>query len=160
MKTGLAFCLIFRLGFVVEFLSHAATVGFMAGAAVTIALQQLKGLLGIQKFTKKTDIVSVMRSVWTTVDHGVMKNNVQLHSIYVRTCIPHRHTYLVCMFTLLMTIKASYFTLTTFAININFVLSLAVELANDTHRGVVLSLLITCKVHRKCSITPNKFYYL
>lgn len=158
MKNSLAFCLIFRLGFVVDFLSHAAIVGFMAGAAVTIALQQLKGLLGIQKFTKKTDIVSVMRSVWTKVDHGVMKNNVQLHSIYVRKCIPHRHTYLVYMFTLPMTIKASYFTLATFAININFVLSLAVELANDTHRGVVFSLLITCKVHRKCSITPNKFY--
>ncbi|KAH7518555.1 hypothetical protein FEM48_Zijuj09G0184000 [Ziziphus jujuba var. spinosa] len=53
----------FRLGFVIEFLSHAAIVGFMGGAAVTIALQQLKGLLGIKDFTKKTDIVSVMRSV-------------------------------------------------------------------------------------------------
>lgn len=62
----------FRLGFLIDFLSHAAIVGFMAGAAITISLQQLKGLLGIQtaKFTKKTDIVSVMRSVWTTVHHG------------------------------------------------------------------------------------------
>ncbi|KAF3434995.1 hypothetical protein FNV43_RR22082 [Rhamnella rubrinervis] len=60
----------FRLGFLIEFLSHAAIVGFMAGAAVTIALQQLKGLLGVKKFTKKTDIVSVMRSVWTSVHHG------------------------------------------------------------------------------------------
>ncbi|XP_030459303.2 sulfate transporter 1.3-like [Syzygium oleosum] len=60
----------FRLGFLIDFLSHAAVVGFMAGAAITIALQQLKGLLGIKKFTKKTDIVSVMRSVWSTVDHG------------------------------------------------------------------------------------------
>ena len=60
-----------RLGFLIDFLSHAAVVGFMAGAAITIALQQLKGLLGIKKFTKKTDIVSVMRSVWSTVDHGV-----------------------------------------------------------------------------------------
>ena len=61
----------FRLGFLIDFLSHAAVVGFMAGAAITIALQQLKGLLGIQNFTKKTDIVSVMRSVWSTVHHGV-----------------------------------------------------------------------------------------
>ncbi|KAI4296329.1 hypothetical protein L6164_036295 [Bauhinia variegata] len=59
-----------RLGFLIDFLSHAAIVGFMAGAAITIALQQLKGLLGISTFTKKTDIVSVMRSVWTNVHHG------------------------------------------------------------------------------------------
>ncbi|XVE93100.1 hypothetical protein REPUB_Repub01dG0161100 [Reevesia pubescens] len=60
----------FRLGFLIDFLSHAAIVGFMAGAAITIALQQLKGLLGIKKFTKNTDIVSVMRSVWSSVQHG------------------------------------------------------------------------------------------
>ncbi|GLT96685.1 hypothetical protein SLE2022_142910 [Rubroshorea leprosula] len=60
----------FRLGFLIDFLSHAAIVGFMAGAAITIALQQLKGLLGIQHFTKKSDIISVMQSVWTTVHHG------------------------------------------------------------------------------------------
>ncbi|XP_072992648.1 sulfate transporter 1.2-like isoform X2 [Typha latifolia] len=59
-----------RLGFLIEFLSHAAIVGFMAGAAITIALQQLKGFLGIQKFTKKTDIISVMRSVWGSAQHG------------------------------------------------------------------------------------------
>ncbi|KAK4742350.1 hypothetical protein SAY87_000351 [Trapa incisa] len=59
-----------RLGFLIDFLSHAAIVGFMAGAAITIALQQFKGLLGIQKFTKKTDIVSVMRSVWSSAHHG------------------------------------------------------------------------------------------
>ncbi|XP_021719350.1 high affinity sulfate transporter 2-like [Chenopodium quinoa] len=59
-----------RLGFLVDYLSHAATVGFMAGAAIVIALQQLKGLLGIKKFTKKTDIVSVMHSVWSVVEHG------------------------------------------------------------------------------------------
>ncbi|TKY71443.1 High affinity sulfate transporter 1 [Spatholobus suberectus] len=61
---------VLRLGFLIDFLSHAAIVGFMAGAAITIALQQLKGLLGIQNFTKKTDVVSVMRSVWSTVHHG------------------------------------------------------------------------------------------
>ncbi|XP_022743483.1 sulfate transporter 1.3-like isoform X2 [Durio zibethinus] len=59
-----------RLGFLIDFLSHAAIVGFMAGAAVTIALQQLKGLLGINKFTKKTDIISVMHSVWGNAHHG------------------------------------------------------------------------------------------
>ncbi|KAK6938185.1 SLC26A/SulP transporter domain [Dillenia turbinata] len=60
----------FRLGFLIDFLSHAAIVGFMAGAAITIALQQLKGFLGIKNFTKKTDIVSVMRSVFSSAHHG------------------------------------------------------------------------------------------
>ncbi|XWS15043.1 hypothetical protein CRYUN_Cryun35bG0060600 [Craigia yunnanensis] len=63
-----------RLGFLIDFLSHAAIVGFMAGAAVTISLQQLKGLLGIKNFTKKTDIISVMHSVWGNVHHGGKKN--------------------------------------------------------------------------------------
>ncbi|CAM8980239.1 unnamed protein product [Rhodiola kirilowii] len=61
---------VFRLGFLIDFLSHAAIVGFMAGAAITIALQQLKGFLGIQHFTKKTDIISVMQSVFDSAHHG------------------------------------------------------------------------------------------
>lgn len=65
------FLFIFRLGFLIDFLSHAAIVGYMAGTAITIGLQQLKGLLGISNFTQKTDIVSVMRSVWSAVHHGV-----------------------------------------------------------------------------------------
>ncbi|KAH7281798.1 hypothetical protein KP509_36G063400 [Ceratopteris richardii] len=61
---------LFRLGFIIDFLSHAAIIGFMGGAAITIALQQLKGLLGIStaSFTRKTDIVSVLRSVFGNVD--------------------------------------------------------------------------------------------
>ncbi|CAD5331299.1 unnamed protein product [Arabidopsis thaliana] len=55
---------LFRLGFLVDFLSHAAIVGFMGGAAIVIGLQQLKGLLGITNFTTNTDIVSVLRAVW------------------------------------------------------------------------------------------------
>ncbi|XP_010261543.1 PREDICTED: sulfate transporter 1.2-like [Nelumbo nucifera] len=61
---------LFRLGFLIDFLSHAAIVGFLSGTAITIALQQLKGFLGIKDFTRKTDIVSVMRSVWGSVHHG------------------------------------------------------------------------------------------
>ncbi|KAL4391875.1 hypothetical protein AHAS_Ahas03G0288800 [Arachis hypogaea] len=53
-----------RLGFFIDFLSHAAIVGFMAGATITTVLQQLKGLLGIKDFITKTDIISVMHSVW------------------------------------------------------------------------------------------------
>ncbi|XP_022642904.1 high affinity sulfate transporter 2 [Vigna radiata var. radiata] len=61
---------VLRLGFLIDFLSHAAIVGFMAGAAITIALQQLKGFLGIKDFTTNTDIVSVMRSVFKAAHHG------------------------------------------------------------------------------------------
>ncbi|KAI5680229.1 hypothetical protein M9H77_01456 [Catharanthus roseus] len=56
---------IVRLGFIVDFLSHSTIVGFMAGAATVVILQQLKGILGLDHFTHQTDIVSVMRSVFT-----------------------------------------------------------------------------------------------
>ncbi|XVE73080.1 hypothetical protein DITRI_Ditri11bG0089100 [Diplodiscus trichospermus] len=54
-----------RLGFIVDFLSHATIVGFMAGAATVVCLQQLKGILGLDHFTHSTDILSVLRSVFT-----------------------------------------------------------------------------------------------
>ncbi|KAF8401739.1 hypothetical protein HHK36_012685 [Tetracentron sinense] len=54
-----------RLGFIVDFLSHATIVGFMAGAATVVCLQQLKGILGLEHFTHGTDLVSVMRSVFS-----------------------------------------------------------------------------------------------
>lgn len=55
----------YRLGFIVDFLSHATIVGFMAGAATVVCLQQLKGILGLEHFTHGTDLVSVMRSVFS-----------------------------------------------------------------------------------------------
>ena len=61
----------YRLGFLVDLLSHAAIVGFMAGAAIMIGLQQLKGLLGTTKFTNKTDIISVLAAVWRSVHDSV-----------------------------------------------------------------------------------------
>ncbi|GMI98751.1 sulfate transporter 3;1 [Hibiscus trionum] len=54
-----------RLGFIVDFLSHATIVGFMAGAATVVILQQLKGILGLEHFTKSTDIISVFHSVFS-----------------------------------------------------------------------------------------------
>ncbi|XP_022771139.1 sulfate transporter 3.1-like isoform X1 [Durio zibethinus] len=57
-----------RLGFIVDFLSHATIVGFMAGAATVVCLQQLKGILGLDHFTQSTDIISVLRSVFTQTD--------------------------------------------------------------------------------------------
>ncbi|KAK6239162.1 hypothetical protein QUC31_004631 [Theobroma cacao] len=54
-----------RLGFLVDFLSHATIVGFMAGAATVVCLQQLKGILGLEHFTQSTDFISVLRSVFS-----------------------------------------------------------------------------------------------
>ncbi|KAL9224034.1 hypothetical protein vseg_000109 [Gypsophila vaccaria] len=55
---------VFRLGFLVDFLSHSTITGFMGGTAVIISLQQLKGILGIKHFTTKTDVVSVLKTVF------------------------------------------------------------------------------------------------
>lgn len=57
-----------RLGFIIDFLSHATIVGFMAGAATIVCLQQLKVILGLRHSTTKTDVVSVMSSVSEQVD--------------------------------------------------------------------------------------------
>ncbi|XP_051127564.1 sulfate transporter 3.1-like [Andrographis paniculata] len=54
-----------RLGFIVDFLSHATIVGFMGGAATVVCLQQLKGILGLVHFTHKADLVSAMKSIFT-----------------------------------------------------------------------------------------------
>ncbi|CAN6236477.1 unnamed protein product [Urochloa humidicola] len=70
---------ILRLGFIIDFLSKATLVGFMAGAAIIVALQQLKALLGIVHFTTQMGIVPVMASVshhtnewsWQTILMGV-----------------------------------------------------------------------------------------
>uniref|UniRef100_A0A453IRI1 SLC26A/SulP transporter domain-containing protein n=1 Tax=Aegilops tauschii subsp. strangulata TaxID=200361 RepID=A0A453IRI1_AEGTS len=58
---------LFRLGFLVDFLSHAAIVGFMGGAAIVIGLQQLKGLLGLSRFTNSTDVVAVAKAVFSAL---------------------------------------------------------------------------------------------
>ncbi|KAM3214618.1 hypothetical protein ACQJBY_066875 [Aegilops geniculata] len=59
---------ILRLGFIIDFLSKATLLGFMAGAAIIVSLQQLKELLGIVHFTDKMDIVPVMASVFQHTD--------------------------------------------------------------------------------------------
>ncbi|XP_062150138.1 probable sulfate transporter 3.3 [Alnus glutinosa] len=53
-----------RLGFIIDFLSKATLIGFMAGAAIIVSLQQLKGLLGITHFTKQMGVVPVLSSVF------------------------------------------------------------------------------------------------
>lgn len=73
-------CVICRLGFVIDFLSKATLVGFMAGAAVIVALQQLKGLLGIIHFTSKMQLVPVLSSVFGKRDEVESLNFYQLWS--------------------------------------------------------------------------------
>ncbi|KAK8942085.1 Sulfate transporter 1.2 [Platanthera guangdongensis] len=72
-----------RLGFLIDFLSHAAIVGFMAGTAITIGLQQLKGFLGIRNFTKNSDIISVMKSVWGSVNHGWNWQTIVIATVFL-----------------------------------------------------------------------------
>ncbi|KAK9091650.1 hypothetical protein Sjap_024827 [Stephania japonica] len=55
---------ILRLGFIIDFLSKATLIGFMAGAAIIVSLQQLKSLLGIVHFTKQMGLVPVLSSVF------------------------------------------------------------------------------------------------
>ncbi|XP_042500761.1 probable sulfate transporter 3.3 [Macadamia integrifolia] len=57
---------ILRLGFIIDFLSKATLIGFMAGAAIIVSLQQLKALLGIEHFTKQMGLVPVLSSVFHT----------------------------------------------------------------------------------------------
>ncbi|XP_030954398.1 probable sulfate transporter 3.5 isoform X1 [Quercus lobata] len=62
-QTALGFL---RLGILVDFLSHSTITGFMGGTATIICLQQLKGFFGMNHFTTKTDVISVM--------HAIIKN--------------------------------------------------------------------------------------
>ncbi|XP_042490609.1 probable sulfate transporter 3.5 isoform X2 [Macadamia integrifolia] len=54
-----------RLGILIDFLSHSTIIGFMGGTATIISLQQLKGVFDLTHFTSKTDIISVMKSVFS-----------------------------------------------------------------------------------------------
>ncbi|CAF2065499.1 unnamed protein product [Brassica napus] len=71
------------LGFLVDFLSHAALVGFMAGAAIVIGLQQLKGLFGLSHFTNKTDVISVLSSVFHSLHHPWQPLNFVIGSSFL-----------------------------------------------------------------------------
>lgn len=57
-----------RLGLIIDFLSKATLIGFMAGAAIIVSLQQLKSLLGIVHFTKQMGLVPVLASVFHTTN--------------------------------------------------------------------------------------------
>ncbi|TQD89477.1 hypothetical protein C1H46_025012 [Malus baccata] len=59
---------------------------FMAGAAIVIGLQQLKGLLGISHFTTNTDIISVLESVFDSIVHEPVRglNPSSAHQLQLR----------------------------------------------------------------------------
>ncbi|KAF7098406.1 hypothetical protein CFC21_100151 [Triticum aestivum] len=59
---------ILRLGFIIDFLSKATLLGFKAGAAIIVSLQELKDLLGIVHFTDEMNLVTVMASVFQHTD--------------------------------------------------------------------------------------------
>ncbi|KAJ9538623.1 hypothetical protein OSB04_031356 [Centaurea solstitialis] len=71
---------VFRLGILVDFLSHSTITGFMGGTATLICLQQLKGIFGLKHFTTHTDVVSVIQAIlknrkeirWESTSVGVI----------------------------------------------------------------------------------------
>lgn len=67
---------VLRLGFIIDFLSRATLVGFMAGSAIIVSLQQFKGVLGIQHFTRNMDMVSVLHSVFERRDEWTWRSAV------------------------------------------------------------------------------------
>ncbi|KAF1861996.1 hypothetical protein Lal_00026501 [Lupinus albus] len=64
---------ILRLGFIIDFLSKAILIGFMAGAAIIVSLQQLKSLLGITHFTNQMGLIPVMSSVFHNIHESIRK---------------------------------------------------------------------------------------
>lgn len=89
-----------RLGVIVDFLSHAAIVGFMGGAATVVCLQQLKGIMGLVHFTHETDVVSVTRSLFSQIHqvyflprrrrrrHFCVTSKLSLSSASFHFCVP------------------------------------------------------------------------
>ncbi|CAI7841297.1 unnamed protein product [Closterium sp. NIES-53] len=52
-----------RMGFLVDLLSQPTIAGFLAGCSLTIALQQLKPILGYRDFTLSTSVVNIFKAV-------------------------------------------------------------------------------------------------
>lgn len=62
-------CCASRLGFIIDYLSHAAVTGFMAGAAITIGLSQLKNFLGYKSpAPSQTNIIAILSYVFDNTD--------------------------------------------------------------------------------------------
>ncbi|KAF4348444.1 hypothetical protein G4B88_026971 [Cannabis sativa] len=55
---------LFRLGFILDFLSKATLIGFMAGVAILVSLQQLQGLLGLTRSTNEMQLLPVISTLF------------------------------------------------------------------------------------------------
>ena len=73
------YCYVYRLGILVDFLSHATITGFMGGTATLICLQQLKGIFGLKHFTTHTSIVDVLQAIFSHT------NEVCAHKISIQS---------------------------------------------------------------------------
>ncbi|CAO2178467.1 unnamed protein product [Urochloa humidicola] len=88
---------VFRLGLIVDFLSRSTITGFMGGTAAIIIMQQLKGMLGMKHFTPKTDLISVIHSIfryrhewkWQSAVLGICFLLFLLSSKHLRKKKPH-----------------------------------------------------------------------
>jgi MFS superfamily sulfate permease-like transporter len=78
-----------RLGLIVDFLSRSTITGFMGGTAAIIIMQQLKGMLGMKHFTSKTDIISVMRSIFLYRHEVSVSSETINASTYFSYPLPH-----------------------------------------------------------------------
>ncbi|KAL4379597.1 hypothetical protein GQ457_02G035450 [Hibiscus cannabinus] len=67
--------LVLRLGFIIDFLSQPTLIGFVAGAAIIVSLQQLKVLLGITHFTEKKGLVPLPQLCFLQPKGVVLANN-------------------------------------------------------------------------------------
>ena len=57
----------YRLGFIVDLLSHATIVGFMGGVATTVCLQQLKSFVSVKQKGHDSEVVSVLHALLSQV---------------------------------------------------------------------------------------------
>ncbi|KAH0460286.1 hypothetical protein IEQ34_010949 [Dendrobium chrysotoxum] len=85
-----------------EYYRLAFTATFFAGIteAALGFFRKLKGLLGIQNFTRKTDIISVMHSVWGSVHHGWNWQTILIGLAFLGFLLLAK--YIVSVFTLLL----------------------------------------------------------
>ncbi|CAG0890296.1 unnamed protein product [Darwinula stevensoni] len=59
-----------NLGFLINFISVPVTSGFTSAAAVTIALSQLKGILGLGKYVDSNDFLETMEQIFMNIKHS------------------------------------------------------------------------------------------
>ncbi|KAK3287873.1 hypothetical protein CYMTET_4637 [Cymbomonas tetramitiformis] len=80
---------IFRLGFIIDFLSHAVVSGFTSGAAVTIGLSQLKYLVGY-KIEKSSSIYDTLSSAIKGIDDFQVGTFI-MGSIWITMLLTFKH---------------------------------------------------------------------